>query len=288
MKKKLLAAFVFLCGCATLGYAQDTTMPVITQHAYDSTLKALKKQETIKHAQAKDTAKKRRIRYTPTGYLALSPGEAYPEGAFKSKGYPVKGGALSFTAAFPGKVSHFGFIFKINYGFNGFNGVHYTTYLTNSLNSPYLAYSISQHYQYTYKTLLMGLYYTRPFRKFSVDARFLCGVMMATVPGVTVNITDYGNGLNRLTMMSYNASGRAFAFDEGISVRYLLKPRLCLMLDMDNLSASPSFNIVGNGINQNLYGVNQESKTTQSTIILPFHLFTLSLGVGYTIRVKRY
>lgn len=356
MKVKALLVIIFLAGLAGALHAQDTNMPVMSQHAYDSTLKALKLQQATKMAKddsikaahaadslakvaalnktrdslrasdsakaalmwkqdsllqvkhlteetkkrdsaikhdsaamakaAADTAKKHKIKYAPTGYYALWFGEGYPKGDFLSKGYPRKGSDFSFTAVFPGVVSRFGIVFKIDYGRNGFNNVRYQDSLTAHSPTPYLAYSMNQSYTYTYENILAGLDYTYPMRKFSVDLRLMCGIMMATVPGVAVNITDYGNASNQLFITSYDASGRAFAFDEGLTVRYLATPGISVMLNMDNYAAAPSFTVVSNGIDQNYYGTTVETPTKQGVIIQSFHVFSVGIGVGYTIRPK--
>lgn len=343
MKARAVLVIIFMAGLMGSVQAQDTSLPVISQHAYDSTLRALKlqqitqkaKQDSInaavkadsllKAAKAQavqdsllqvahlakeaekrdsaikhdsvvtanavtDTTKKHKIRYTPTGYLSVAYGEGYAQGNFKADAYPVKGGEISVTAAFPGLVSRFGVVFKIDYGFNGFNNVRYTDTLNHRAyaitNNNQLAISVNQSYKYTYKSLLMGLWYTYPMGKLSVDARLMFGAMMATIPGVVANITDYSNGLKQLNITTYSASGRAFAFDEGIAVRYLAKPLISVMLSADNYSAAPNFTFINNNITTDLTGTARQDKTVQSTVKQSFHVFTVSIGVGYTIRPK--
>jgi hypothetical protein len=330
MRTRLLITLIFCTSFLVSTKAQDTNAPaMMSQHAYDSTLRALKKATEAKHPdtvkqqvitpvikndtgkhivpvtpdtahkghvitevtvkpkeEKMDTAKKK-VRYSPTGYLSLSYGEAFPSGNFSSGAFPTKGGVVSFTAAFPGIVSRYGIIFKVDYGFNRLDKVRYLDSLKSQSGDPNLAFTMKDDAtNYTYKTAMMGLFYTYSLKKVSIDARFLCGIMIATMPGTNVNIYDYGD-LSTLMMVSYTVSGTGFALDEGLSVRYHALPLICFSLGIDNLSASTSFITAGSGITANPNGVEVQTPAQTNSVTQSFHLFSLNLGVAYTISAKK-
>ncbi len=338
MKAGIFAVVLLLFSFLGKTYAQDTSKPVImSQHAYDSTLRALKKaaeqekqRDTVKQNEnnrVKDTSKSiiapvikkdtligikqptkdssrkvsaitvpvlktdigkgKKVKYAPTGFIELSYGEALPAGDFALNAYPSKGGLISITAEFPGFRSHFGFIFNIGYGFNRLDEVRYLDSLKSQAGDPLLGFSSNNNtVRYTYKTALLGLFYTYPMRKISIDARFLCGIMVATLPASSVSVFDYYYQ-NSLTVTTYQSSGSGFALDEGISVRYNIIPLLSASLGIDNLSAPPSFRIVENGIAPNPYGVETQTGMQTGTIIQPFHLFTVNLCICYVLAPKK-
>jgi len=333
MRTGLFTLFIFLFAFAGVLRAQDTSMPaMMSQHAYDSTIRALKRASTIKKDTVKpivkDTVKtmpkknivtdsvksppadtthkasvgirmtlkkdsvktdtsKYKIRYRPTGYLALSYGETYPKGNFKLSSYPTQGGDFAFTAAFPGITSHIGFITEFEYGYNRFDQLRYTDSVNNRTNNIYLHYSMNSSVKtfYNHEALLFGIYYTYPYKRFSIDARILGGVMFGSIPAETVYINDVSDG-NNLTLSTYQTSGRAFAWDEGISIRYLVYKGLSASLGIDNLSAPTSFTYVSNGIGSNVTGTAFQLPTQNNVVILPVHVFTVNIGVGYTIGAK--
>lgn len=315
----------------SLASAQDTSKPVImSQAAYDSTLRALKKaaevikkdtvkavaapvvHDTVKAVVVDTTDKKKQTKHITekmlgvysdtvpkpkaiakpkpdlTGYLALSAGEAYPQGAFKRYGYPSKGGVVSFSAMFPGIVSHFGVAFKFDYGFDGLDKLRYADSLKSSVSNSNLSYKVADgSYKYTYFNAMMGLCYTYPFNnRFSVDARILFGAMMASLPAFDVKVFDNVNYI-AVTQHNYQASGRSLAWDEGISVRYLVLPQLAVMLALDNYSANPKFALTNNSIETNQFGAASETTTKVTNITQAFHLLSVSVGAGYTITAKK-
>lgn len=339
MKIRILGIVICVLCYSVLSSAQDTSKALImSQRAYDSTLRALKKAAEVKqkdtvrvstdtvkiskdlptvHDTAKpvfhdinkkaqsgnantliignDSAvkhnpdsKKNKVKYAPTGYVGLSLGESYPKGNFLSNGYPSKGGMFSFSAAFPGIISRFGLQFKVDYGWNGVDKVKYLDSLKSIVGNPNLGYSMpTNSFNYTYKTIVMGLYFSLPINnKFSIDARLLCGAMMATIPGLTINTLDYSNG-NKITINTYETSGRAFALNEGISVKYIPIPQLSVMLSADNVSANPSFTLVGTGIAKDLNGYATKLAAQSETGNLVFHVLAISVGVGYTIQARK-
>lgn len=336
MRIKIPGIVISFLFCVAGLHAQDTSRTLImSQHAYDSTLRAIKKaaevkqkdsvkdtvkpgrsitgQDTVKQItpevkknpesitggvpfvsndnitkERKDTNKKGRKRYPSTGYIGIFTGEGYPKGNFKLKGYPSKGGSFSFLAAFPGIISRFGIAFKADYGWNGVDKLRFMDSLKSNVGNPNLSYSMpSESFNYKYKTILLGLYASWPINsKFSIDARLLCGAMMATIPGLTVTAFDYSTG-NTLTVKTYQTTGRAFAFNEGISVRYIPLPQLSVILGMDNVSANPSFTLVGTGITKDLNGAATQITAQSTTSNQAFHLLNVSVGIAFTISARK-
>jgi len=329
MRAVILTLLICLSAAGAIN-AQDTSLPaMMSQHAYDSTIRALKKASTIKKDTVKqvekapdsihaggvgvvppqhtdtaakasvgikivtrkdtikaDTSKKHKIRYRPTGYLMASYGETYPKGDFKLSSNPTQGGDFVITAAFPGITSHLGMIVEFEYGYNRFDKLRYFDTVINRAADPFFHATESPSKSfYNHESFLLGFYYTYPIKRFSIDARILGGVMFATIPGETINISDISDG-NNFTVDTYTTSGRAFALDEGISVRYLATTALSVSLGIDNLSAPTVYIFSGNGIGNNAGGYAYQTPVQINTVILPVHLFVVNLGVGYTINAK--
>jgi hypothetical protein len=218
-----------------------------------------------------------------TGYVALSGGEGYPAGNFATYAFPTNGGVLALSAAFPGVISHFGVIFKFDIGFHGVNSQRYIDTIANQVKDPNVGYTVNSSGNYTYVTFMMGAFYTYPLsKKFSVDARLLMGAMSATIPNINVNAYDYISGAN-LSVMNYSTSGFAVAYDEGLSLRYLVTPRLSAMLNIDNVSSSPFFVLTNSSIAVDENGAAYQTAGQINTINQPFHVVSLTVGVGYTI-----
>lgn len=170
------------------------------------------------------------------------------------------------------------------------NGVNQTQYLQSlSIQNGFsnITYSLQgTQGAYSYKTLLTGLYLTYPGKHITIDARILGGVMFATAPAIRVSYNDTISGNNGISYQSETYSS-AFAFDIGFDIRYPVLKRFCVMLSLDYLTSSPSFNYISTGAALNTNGNIVEEAGRQATASQSFDLSSVKLGIGYLISAQK-
>jgi hypothetical protein len=292
--KVILTTIVFFFLFQSL-WAQDTVKHAVKSSKHiikhtsaantnDSVKKAIAKKESLARDSVKSHKKEfvKVPKYKRDGYVAIMGGLGLPAGTFASSGFASTGSVFSICAGFPGIISHSGFAFKFDAGTNSLNKSQYINSLNNQIGIQDLSYSFTGALEkFSYHTILTGLYLTYPAKHLTIDVRILGGVMMATYPSFEINILNSANGVNG-TFYQSETKGDAFAFDFGMDARYLVIKNISIIFSADYLHAVPSFPNVESGIPTSLTGgviPNEEFGTTN----MPYNLFNLSLGVGYTI-----
>jgi len=277
-------------------YAQDTV-----KHA-DKTSKHSAKHitkkpvsDSIKKAKSsiKDTTKMHHTtsvklpKYARDGYVAILGGLGIPNNSFQGNGNATNGKTFSISAAFPGIISHGGFSFKFDHGINGMNETQLLQGLASNSGFSNINCSLAGAIgQYSYSTLLTGLYLTYPSKHFTIDLRVLAGVMFATSPNFSVNYYDQNSG-NNGTFTQAQTSGSAFAFDMGIEVRYPVLHKFCVILSADYLTASPSFNYVTTGAGLTSNGTIIQENGRETIAGQSFDLSNFTLGIGYLLSAQK-
>lgn len=288
MKTALL--FIILFFSFQLVQAQDT-LKHAGKHKHKTHISdSAKITHSSSKTHVKDTAliHRKRIVVPPkfprTGYVAIMGGFGFPLGAFSSDGAAASGSCYSISAAFPGVISRWGIAVKIDDGINGFNQSRLINNLNINTGFPNITCSLpdSKLGHYSYSAFLAGLCLTYPHAHFTMDFRFLAGVMFAQIPSYTVNYYDQSTG-NSSDYYQAATSASAFAFGFGFDARYPIKPRICIILSGDYVHAVPSFPMIASGATLASDGSITQGSGNEVTTGQPFNVFSLSLGVGYTI-----
>jgi len=293
MKTRLLLLILVLFFSFQSGKSQDTLRHVTPHkhktHISDSSKKASSNQQV----HLKDTARKHHSiimpKYPRDGYVAIMGGFGFPFAAFSSNAGAATGSDFSINASFPGVISHWGIAFKFDYGINGLNKSRVENIADNTAGFGNINCSVSDTLGHcTYSAFLAGIYLTYPHKHITYDIRILFGAMIATMPSITVTYNDQTTG-NAASYTESAASGSAFAIDLGFEARYPVCPRIAVFLSADYLHAIPTFPVVRTGATLTAHGSivpsdgsGQIVSTDQS-----FNVFSLSLGVGYTISAQK-
>ena len=242
----------------------------------------------------KDTAKSHKEhpvvmpKYPRDGYVAIMGGLGLPLAAFASNTGAGTGSNFSISAAFPGVVSHWGIAFKFDYGTNSLNKGRVDNIANNNAGFANINCTASDTLGHcSYSAFLSGLYLTYPHKHYTIDFRFLAGAMIATIPALTITYNDETAG-NSASYTQATTSGSAFAIDFGFELRVPVKPSLSVFLSGDYLHAVPAFSIITTGATLTSYGsiVPDNGNGQEVTTDHPFNVFSLSLGVGYTLSAK--
>ena len=272
--------------------AQDTAKHIYIKST-DTIPRAKKIRNNSPKAHKKETIRKDTTRivkvpkYQRDGYIAIMYGIGIPNNSFASGGNAANGKVFSISAAFPGIISHGGIALKFDHGINGFNETGLVQSLNNQIGFSNINCSLTGSVgQYSYSTLLSGLYLTYPSKHITIDARILVGVMFAIEPAFSANYTDQASG-NTGTFTQAEALGNAFAFDMGIEVRYPVLHKFCIFLSADYLTSSPSFNNITTGAALNSTGNIVHEIGRETTAGQSFDLSNFSLGIGYIISAQK-
>jgi hypothetical protein len=286
---------IFLAFAVSLFLLQSVRAQDTVKHSSKKNKSVMKRTPESVETHKKDSGKARPVfvpKYARDGYVAVSGGLGAPSGNYLGAGCAASGTVYSISAGFPGIISHGGIAFKFDDGTNALNKNQFLESFSNGIGLTNMNYSFAGSVNpYTYKTLMTGLYLTYPAKNFSIDARILGGVMMATVPAMAVNMSDQTNGTSGI-FYEGETSAAAFALDFGIQARYRVASKFCVILSADYLHADPSFLLVVSGAALNANGTStgtiiQETGRQTSGADQPFSVFNLSLGVGYTITAKK-
>jgi hypothetical protein len=259
--------------------AYDSAKIAAKHHRRDSTMRA----DSVKGYSKHDTlAHKHKIKWVPSGYIALNFGIGLPLDSYVSVGSAATGENLSLCAVFPGLLSRFGWAFKFDYGLNGINNSQYLYNVAEGYPN-YTFKTIATAQGYTYYTLMMGPSFSFPYGKITFDVKVLFGTLTGTIPKSVYNVVDSGSSL---FLTKYQATSTAFAFGFGLDVRYHVLPYLSILLNYDYLTATPTFTYVSNGFTDTPLGI-IPSATQVTTVNQGFQLNNLTIGVALTLAAKK-
>ncbi len=270
MRAKSLFFFVFLICLIDFSQAQD----VPEGYSYRRNPRPERRQR-----------QKEEIASTPRGYIAVNSGFGAPVGNFAVNfgtsygNYALPGQIQSLTAFVP--VNH------TNVGVAVMIGVHDNAYDVNSFvnniqlteanaNKIYLA-DGSSDYQET--SILAGVFYTIPVKRFSFDFRLMGGLLVCRLPEVQYEayIPQTATAAEQdFLWNSQPSSSQAFAIDLSAGVRYSLRRRLCLMGNIDFMHANVHYASYQQYVDPN--GNLIISPMTGNT---PISLVNISVGLGF-------
>lgn len=224
----------------------------------------------------------------PSGYISVNFGFATPEGGFANSGNSYGGDAL------PGDVFHFSIGVPINHSnfgiafmFGNYNNQYNLNAYANN-NSEYAIYP-NQNY-YSENSIMVGLYTTYPFGRFSLDGRFMIGALLSGLPEQNVGYNDVEGDSYENDLQPSNST--SLAFDAGVGIRCLLaqfgRRKLCAMINVDYLYSNVSYNTEENQYEVPATGPNAgyqvqfvPSPTFSGT--LPIELLNVTFGLGYQL-----
>jgi hypothetical protein len=199
----------------------------------------------------------------------------------KGVGYANTGPQLSLSTRFDFKNSNFGLILMTCFNSNSFD---VNTFAINEIYSPFSGQNSSvlisnlninniQGGNYLNYSFLMGLSFDLPFKPFSMDCKFLLGVLYCQFPSISFSASYYstptfGGGpfFNYISEAIQTTGGVGLAEDIGIAFKYHFKKKILIILSGDILQSSPTINPPNyEAINMNIW------------------LFNYSLGLEYRI-----
>jgi hypothetical protein len=229
----------------------------------------------------------------PTGYMSINFGFANPEGGYAAStagtygGFGLPGTNINFSMAFPINHSNFGLAFMFGSYTNTYDNNNFINYISNSSNSGNYEYgSVSGGIDniYALNSIMGGLYVTYPLGRFSIDGRFMAGVLLSSLPEQAYGKEDTAGNVTTYDMQVSNSV--SLAFDAGIGIRCLIvkwgRRQICAMVNLDYLYSNVPYstvqvedyypsnpNILPTEIDNNINGT------------LNVSLFNITFGLGY-------
>lgn len=216
----------------------------------------------------------------PKGYIALNGGVGLPIGDYNQSGFAVTGYNIHLSTAIPLFHSKFGIASKFDYGSNSYDGGSLLATIVKNDKFTYVA----QSGNYTYTTLLAGIFYTIPLKKISFDFRVMGGMMSMNFPSIAVGATDSSN--TTVAVGKGDGSGSAFAYNVGLGMRYSITPKLCLMVNFDYLGSSISYDAKLGALVIDSNGQYAIS-TTNSNFSQSVSLLNATAGIGWQFGSKK-
>lgn len=249
----------------------------------------------------------------PSGYMSVNFGFAIPEGSFAqtfSQGsyseavgtgygnYAQPGTIFHFSLGIPIQHSNFGIALMFGSAVNPYNLDSYVNSLNNSsVNYNPYSNSIITGYgtapsqnQYSENSIMGGPFYTYPIGRLSIDARFMIGALLSSLPEQNVYAEDADGDALEFDVEPSNST--SFAFDAGIGVRFLIaqfgRRKLCAMVNVDYLYSNVSYStqqdlsvIPATGPNAGYQGTLYPSPSVTGSF--PVELLNITFGIGYQI-----
>jgi hypothetical protein len=170
---------------------------------------------------------------------------------------------------------------------NTYDNNNFINYISNSSNSGNYEYgSVSGGIDniYALNSIMGGLYVTYPLGRFSIDGRFMAGVLLSSLPEQAYGKEDTAGNVTTYDMQVSNSV--SLAFDAGIGIRCLIvkwgRRQICAMVNLDYLYSNVPYstvqvedyypsnpNILPTEIDNNINGT------------LNVSLFNITFGLGY-------
>ncbi len=218
-----------------------------------------------------------------SGFVALNFGTSVP----LSFNYAKSGYNFDISEGMPIKHSRFGIAFKFDYTGNSFDlNSWFNDNIPNPVPSGY-AYAAQSSGNFSSSTVLVGAFITLPLHRFSFDFRIMGGIMFANYPSIAyaVSYTDIYGNVTTVGAGEDAANGSGVAFDLGWGVRYNVSSKICLMLNFDYLSSTPSFST-------NIAAAAWDANNNLTTVTQPYsfkHTYAYSIetfGIGWVFGGK--
>jgi hypothetical protein len=223
------------------------------------------------------------------GYIIIGGGWAKPLGIYGStnltnsnnftnpnSGFAKPGicGFLEITLPFP--KSYFGFVTNVQFDYNKINSNAIGSQLAFTW-SDCDTFSTLNSAGYYLSTLLIGINFSFPLKKFAIQSSLLAGVSVLTVPSQS-NFISYQMGLSYPSVIvSYtnyygSLTSSAFAWSGNISGRYAISKQICLFFHLGIIQTSPKNSIMSN-----------VNKFEQLIYTQPITLLNIIAGITYPL-----
>jgi len=227
------------------------------------------------------------------GFISLSSGWSSPIGNFSiplgnySGNYALPGYSSSLTCGFPLGRNNFGFAANISQYINSFDINNLTGNLTNNEPNPLVGYAPGNITPtYNEVAIMVGGFYTFPYRRFSFDASLLGGAAICYTPDIffgkllavpiAANSTIYTSAQTD-AYEYYPATKVGACMSAGVGVRFSLRRNNCINLNFDYFGAVINYTTKFEHDN---YANSSMTLTPVSTRVL-YSLTTISLGFGW-------
>ncbi|MFN9711273.1 MAG: hypothetical protein ACK55K_07700 [Bacteroidota bacterium] len=212
------------------------------------------------------------------GYVAVSLGAGIPTGDFASK--DMNNRSSGFAKA--GAIFDISFAYKLDKKFGIIAMLRGQAHKTDAQamaeemikQMPFDNISIStQSESWSIGAILVGGYGSFPIEKqLSFESRLMIGFLSATAPKATFNLsTPEGTAWVKQS----SATGSAFAYQIGAGLKYNAGKRVCMLVNIDYMGATPKFKDVE--VTSSI-GYDEKNDYFQS-----LGSFNLGVGVGYRL-----
>ena len=216
--------------------------------------------------------------------LSLNAGLAVPTNRYSAnygtsyRGNAELGSALNLAAYLPFNQSNWGASVMFGNYSNPFNVNKYAAGIQAADEGTSSTTVIQNEYEVS--TVMVGLCYAIPIKRFSIDLRALGGIAFSDFPEVSYSVNQYNSGTSSINTYNWNiASSESFAgaYDIGAGLRYNFK-RVRIMTNIDYLVCKPYFSSTEQYTDQ----VGNKSYSSLSGTI-PISILSFTAGVGYQI-----
>lgn len=222
--------------------------------------------------------------FRPTAYIIIGGGPGIPAGNFHSTALNIgllsntiksgfaNTGFLGFTEfAIPFTRSRFGFAANTASAGNPAN-----TPALSAANDKFVAakgvFSVASG-SYRTNTLLCGLYYTFPVRKFTFDVKALAGYALCYYPSLTISCNYPAYAIPTRTITTPATTG--FTYGGNATARYSFATHFCAFAQAGFFVAQQNYSTIETLFNYPATVPSQSSKPINATVV------NISVGAGY-------